>query len=137
MSTHSLFQVYRFEVWFGGEAFGFMRVSGLKLSAAFEPLAVGGQNDGPVMLRVPVRDAGRLTFERGKYYAGQKLALRPGQALAEPMSIVVKNDADDVTLTYKISTPVLESVELSGLDASDHTVLVESLIVAHQGISEA
>lgn len=135
---HTLLQGYRFEVSIGNKnRFGFKSVDGLKLTAAYEPLAVGGRNDGPVLLRVPVKNAGKLTFERGKYYviSGQSLNFRPGQTLAKSMSIRILDDSGKPRVTYNVNNPMLESIELSKLDATNSSVLIEKLTIVHQGIS--
>ena len=136
---HLLLPVYRYEVLFDGiKMFGFKSVSGLKLATVYEPLEVGGVNDGPVMLRMPVKDSGRLTFERGKYLIElfNPLKFRPGQHLGKQMTILVLNDSKIVGAIYAVSDPMLESIELSTLDAMDSSVLIEKITIVHRGIHE-
>lgn len=136
---HLLLPVYRYEVLFDGiSVFGFKSVSGLKMSVVYEPLEVGGVNDGPVLLRMPVKDTGKLTFERGKYLAEStnSFIFQPGQHWAVQMVILVKDDDGEVGATYQVKQPMLESIDLSTLDAMDSSVFVEKLTVVHRGITE-
>jgi len=137
---HALLPGYRFEVYFGNNnRFGFTNISGLKLALAYEPLHVGGKNDGPVMLRAPVKEHGKLTMERGKYFASPRSAyffsFQPGQRLAEHMTIEIKDDYGKRRAVYHVHHPVLESIELTGLDAKSSAPLIEKLTILHQGIS--
>ena len=136
---HLLLPVYRYEVDLGdNREIGFKSVSGLKISAAYEPLEVGGINNGPVLLRMPVKDTGRITLERGKYLSKSANAFTylPGKMLGESMIIKVKNDDNKVGATYSVRNPVIESIELPTLDAMDSSVFIEKLTIAHRGITE-
>ena len=139
ITDHSLLPVYRYEVEIDRlRIFGFKTISGLKLSAAYEPLEVGGVNNGPVMLRMPVKDTGRITFERGKYLSEfwSPFMFRPGLNLGRQIIILVKDDHGIVGAVYRVQRPMLEAIELSTLDAMDSSVFVEKFTIVHEGISE-
>jgi len=136
---HLLLPVYRYEILFENiKLLGFKSVSGIKLAAVYEPLEVGGVNDGPVLLRMPVKDTGKLTFERGKYYGDStnSFTFIPGQHLGKEMDIFVNNNDGIVGVIYTVRQPMIESIELSTLDALDSSVLIEKLTIVHRGIYE-
>lgn len=134
MSSDFLF-AYRFEVHVNGKKLGFRSVSGLKLTAAFEPLAVGGMNTGPVMLHIPVKDAGRLTMERGVAPANALESFQPGHTITNDMQIHIINAQGKAGASYSVAFPMLETIELSKLEATDSSVLIETFTVLHQGIT--
>jgi len=136
---HLMFPVYRYEVFFEKiKTLGFKSVSGLKLAAAYEPLEVGGVNDGPVLLRMPVKDTGKLVFERGKYLieSSNSFMFFPGQQLGNEMDIFINDHDGTVGAIYTVRQPKLETIELSTLDAMDSSVLIEKLTIVHRGIYE-
>jgi phage tail-like protein len=127
---------YNFVVSVGVGMIGFRSVSGLKITAAFEPLAVGGYNSSPVMLPASVKEPGRLTFERGKRITSRLIQLKAGSVLPEPMTIMVLNPYGVIGASYSVTAPVMESVELSKLGAEDSAVLIETFTVIHRGVEE-
>jgi phage tail-like protein len=135
---HGLLNAYSFKVEIGKDAIGFKAVKGIKLTTALEPLQVGGINDGPVMLPVPVKEGGRLTLERGKYKADGLKQFRPGTLIKE-MRIHALAKAGDKkgAAIYTVEFPVVESVELGAFDALSSEVLIESFTVAYRRIKEA
>lgn len=125
---------YRFVVYVLGVGLGFRSISGIKMSAAFEPLQVGGQNNYPVMLAVPVKEAGKLVMERGVTPLRALGMFNPGTKLADEMQISILTELGLPGVSYSVKEPLLESIELSKLDAQDSTVLVETFSVFHSGI---
>ncbi len=133
----NLMPAYRFKVVVDNAEIGFRSVSGLKLATAFEPLAVGGKNDGPVMLPVPVPDGGRLTMERGKY-SGEALSLPQPGVVIKTMTVTLLGDEKKELATYTVEDPACESIELSTLDSLSSDVVIESFTVVFRKLkSEA
>jgi phage tail-like protein len=131
---HDLLHAFRFKVVIGKDAIGFKAVKGVKLATAFEPLQVGGMNDGPVMLPVPVKESGRLTLERGKYIAKALDMLRPGTPIKEMHIHALAKDGDGAAV-YTVESPIVESIELGAFDALSSEVLIESFTVAYRRIT--
>lgn len=121
-----------------GPELGFQEVSGLRLSAAFEPLQVGGYNHGVILLRVPVKDNGKITLKRGKYKkeATKRLKMMPGVTLGSRVYIDVLDASGKLQITYQILSPYIETVELAALQADQTAVLIETCTLMHQGIVE-
>ncbi|MDR1735342.1 MAG: phage tail protein [Oscillospiraceae bacterium] len=135
MRREGLLASCRFAVMIRGSALGFRSISGIKLSASFEPLQVGGQNDAPVMLAIPVKEPGKLVMERGVSPAGALSNFRPGEKIADEMQIDILNENGEASVSYSVASPVVESIELSKLDAQDSSVLIETFSVFHGGIA--
>lgn len=132
---YGLLNAYSFDVEIDGSLIGFKSVKGLKLSAAFEPLQVGGMNDGPVMLPVPVREEGRITFERGKYKKKSSQLPRPG-TLVKDITILLYDEDDSYKAEYILESPAVESIELGSLDALSSEILIETFTVSFRHITE-
>jgi hypothetical protein len=115
---------------------GFKSVKGVKLATAFEPLQVGGQNDGPALLPIPVSEPGRLTLERGKVPRGQIAWFAQGRSPAGAVSITVLDASHKEAAGYLLRGAVIESVELGALDALASEVLIESVTILYAGITE-
>lgn len=126
---------YRFEVILNNNKIGFRSILGLKLTASFEPLSVGGLNQGPVMLPVPVKEPGRLTMEKGAASLNQLKDFIIGKRLAQEMQVKIMNEDGGTGITYAVALPILESVELSKLDAMESSILIETFTVLHRGIT--
>lgn len=135
MSSDFLF-AYRFEVHINGKKLGFRSVSGLKLVAAFEPLMVGGMNNGPTMLPAPVKDTGRLTMERGVVPANALDSFQLGRIITNDMQIHIINSQGKTGVSYSVAFPMLETIELSKLEATDSSVFIETFTVIHSGITQ-
>ncbi len=132
--SDDLITSYRFVVKIQGRTLGFRSISGIKMSAAFEPLQVGGQNKNPVMLAVPVKEAGKLVMERGASTVAALSSFTVGSKIAENMEIEIQKEDGTKGVSYSVTAPLLESIELSKLDAQDSTVLIETFSVYHSGI---
>jgi phage tail-like protein len=130
-------QSYRFRVLFSGVdvEIGFARISSLKLSAAFEPLEVGGKNDGPVLLPMPNKTPERTVFERGRKQYSALTALEPGTRL-DGIDIHLLNERGGVVAVYSTGIAVVESIETSELDAVRGEVLIEKCTVIHTGFRQ-
>lgn len=130
-------QSYRYRVKFSGinQEIGFARVSGLKLSAAFEPLEVGGKNDGPVLLPLPLKTPERTTFERGRKQFAILTALGPGTRF-EGIDLHLLDEGGTVVAAYVTGPAVVESMETSDLDATRGEVLIEKYTILHTGFRQ-
>jgi phage tail-like protein len=130
-------QSYRYRVMFTGLGLdiGFARVSGLKLSAAFEPLEVGGKNDGPALLPVSLKDPERTTFEKGRQQYNVLAALKPGSRF-DGIDLHLLNEEGSVVAIYSTDTAVVESMETSDLDATSGEVLIEKYTILHTGFRQ-
>lgn len=131
-----LLHAYSFAVDIDNVKIGFKSVRGIKMAMAFEALQVGGQNDGPALLPVPVKDGGKLVFELG-------VCAKPPQGLPWPgtpvksISVSACNSLGDAVYTYTLEAPVVESIELGALDALSSEVLIETLTIAFRSIKAA
>lgn len=134
MGSDFLF-AYRFEVHINNKKLGFRSVSGLKITAAFEPLMVGGMNMGPAMLPIPVKDTGRLTMERGVAPSNALGSFQLGRRITDDMQIHIINANGKTGVSYSVAYPILESIEYSKLEATDSSVFIETFTVIHHGIS--
>jgi phage tail-like protein len=140
---HNLVTSYRFKVIFeggqqsnkGNQEISFRRVSGLKLSRGFEPLVVGGKNDGPVFLPVPVKELTRTTLERGRVSKSVLKDLEPSTCFAS-VDIQMLSEKGEVTAVYRTQTAVVESWETSELDALNGEVLIEKYTILHTGFQQ-
>lgn len=126
---------YRFEVHIERNTLGFRSISGLKLTSAFEPLAVGGFNESPVLLPVPVKEPGRLTMERGVSSLHSLSDFIPGELIANEMQIHILNENNKPIMSYSVASPFTETIELSKLDAMESSVLIKTFSVLHHGIT--
>ncbi len=132
--SDDLIASYRFIVKIKGKKLGFRSISGIKMSAAFEPLQVGGQNNYPTMLAVPVKEAGKLVMERGASTIAALSDFTVGKKVADSMEIEIQKEDGKKGVSYSVTAPLLESIELSKLDAQDSSVLIETFSVYHSGI---
>lgn len=130
----SLLTSHRFEVHIKNQRLGFRSISGLKITASFEPLQVGGMNGSPVLLPVPVKEPGRLVLERGISSLNALADFVPGARIAEEMQIHIVNEKGRSSVTYSVLSPIVESIELSKLDALESTAIIETFSLLHYGI---
>jgi hypothetical protein len=133
--TQKLLVAYRFSVNIDNTDYPFAAISGLKMDMAFEPLQVGGLNDGPVMLPIPSKDAGRATFSKGKISNPAKPLPRPGMPLKD-VSITTYNADFTTGNVFSLEAPVLESIELAGFDAYTSEILIETFTISFRNIKE-
>ncbi|MDR2356316.1 MAG: phage tail protein [Clostridiales Family XIII bacterium] len=115
---------------------GFKSVRGVKIARAYEPLAVGGKNDGPVLLPLPVKEPGRLTLEHGKAPKERIAWFEAGRSLGMDVLVSVLDETMEKAAEYALKGAVIESVELSALDALSSEVLIESVTILCSGIRE-
>jgi phage tail-like protein len=133
---YSYLHAFSFEVHINNETIGFKSVKGIKLTTAFEPLQVGGMNDGPVMLPVPVKEGGRLTLERGKYKSDALKKFQLGTPIEEMYICALTENGDEAgAAVYTVEFPIVESIELGAFDALSSEVLIESFTVVYRRIT--
>lgn len=127
-------QSYRFTVLIGPMKIGFSRVSGLKCAAALEPLNEGGA-DAPHMVRARPKLSEPLTFEMGASTGVNRLLqFTVGLPLILPMTVVTMTENWGIGRTFTVDDPIVESWQLSDLDAMNGEVLIEKFSVLHSGI---
>lgn len=127
-------QSYRFTVLIGPMKIGFSRVSGLKCTSALEPLNEGGA-DAPHMVRARPKPSEPLIFEMGvSTGVNRLLQFTVGLPLLLPMTIVTMTENWGIGRIYVVVSPVVESWQMSDLDAMNGEVLIERFSVLHSGI---
>lgn len=132
----------RFIVLFNMSTLGFQSVSGIGTQRSVDFISEGGRNDYPIMIPKPQAEPFRLTFERGyrmrelsitgllsKYMGAQAIEANPALGL-----ILVLDEQQEIKAIYSfISQGVLEW-QVSELNASRTTPLIETFTVAHRGL---
>ena len=138
MAVSDLIPNYSFTVRLDMLSFGFKRVSNMTSTAEIETIIDGGHNDSPVIVRKPKRNPDILILEKGLSTTMNDLKFgllfKEGRKI-DNISIDVKRDGKTVRM-FSVTGGVIVSREFSGLDAVDGDVLLESLKIAHSGITE-
>jgi len=128
---------YEFSVNFDGIMFSFGRVSNLSGSMEIETINEGGNNDAPVILRKPKRTPDYLILERALHSTLTDVAFalfKEGKQISA-ITIMVKRNGKTVRMFF-ITNGIIVQREFSPLDASESSVLCQSLKIAHTGITE-
>ncbi|MBR5091555.1 MAG: hypothetical protein IK093_19200 [Ruminiclostridium sp.] len=128
---------YSFTVNLDGIPFSFGKVYNLSSSVEIETIVNGGINDAPVILRKPKRNPDFLVLERALHSTVTDMAfsvLTVGTIISA-ITISVNKDGKTVRMFFATNGIVVER-EFSPLDALESAVLVQSLRIAHTGITE-
>lgn len=132
----------RFIVLFNMSTLGFQSVSGIGTQRSVDFISEGGRNDYPILIPKPQSEPFRLTFKRGyrmrelsvagllsKYMGAQAIEASPALGL-----ILVLDERQEIKAIYSfISQGVLEW-EVSDLDASRASPLIETFTITHRGL---
>ena len=128
---------YSFTVNLDGFNYSFSRVSNLAGSCEIETIVEGGSNESPVILRKPKRTPDFLLFERGLHSTLTDTAFSffsVGKKI-DAITISVKKNGNIVRMFFASGGIIVER-EFSSLDALESTVMVQTLKIAHTGLTE-
>lgn len=122
---------------FDGFSYSFGRVSNLGGTIEIDTIQEGGNNDAPVILRKPKRSPDYLILERALHSTLTDVAFsffKEGRMISA-ITITVKKDGKTVRMFF-ITNGVIVQREFSPLDALESSVLLQSLKIAHTGMTE-
>ena len=137
MASKDFIPGYSFSVNFDGFSYSFSRVSNLGGSIEVDTIQEGGNNDAPVVLRKPKRSPDYLILERALHSTLTDVAFsffKEGRQISA-ITITVKKDGKTVRMFF-ITNGIIVQREFSPLDALESSVLLQSLKIAHSGITE-
>ena len=138
MSTsNDLIPSYSFSVQLDDIKLHCTRVSNISGSVDPEIIVNGGFNDAPVVLRKAKRSPDMLVFERGIYSTQDDLApaaLKEGTRIKSIIIMMLRNG--QTVRTFCAEGGVVMKRQFSNLNASDSAVMMETLQIAHMGITE-
>jgi len=138
ISTSPYLNTHRFVVLCGNEEFGFSRISGIRGGGSFETIREGGVNDYAYALPSPNTEIEKLVFERGMCNgeaAYEKYFMPGGTKKLDDMVICVMDEADSISRIIEVNKPIVESWELSDLDANQSELLIHKMTVIHKGLT--
>ncbi len=136
-SMSDIIPSYSFSVLLDNIAFGFTKITNLAGTAEIETIVSGGTNDSPIILRKPKRNPDMLVLEKGLYtstrdvmfsqfWAGRKIST---------ISINVLRNGKTCRMFY-VNNGIIVKREFSPMDALESAVLLESMQIAHSGLTE-
>ena len=136
-SAADLIPSYSFEVTLDGISFSFTKVTNLSGSIEIETIVDGGNNDSPVILRKPKRNPDMLILEKGVYTSAKDvmMAMFTEGSKIDAININVLRNGSTVRMFF-ITGGVVVKREFSPLDSLESAVLLESLQIAHTGLTE-
>ena len=137
MSSSDLIPGYSFKVNFDGFNYSFSKVSNLSSSVEIETIVEGGNNSAPVIFRKPKHNPDYLIMERGLHSTVADLAFSffsVGKKIAVITITVLRNGS--IVRVFTVTNAVIVQREFSPLDALESTVLLQSLKIAHTGLTE-
>ena len=132
----------RFIVLFNAVTLGFQSVSGIGTQRSVDFISEGGRNDYPILIPKPQSEPHRLTFKRG--YQMRKLSitgLLAGYTGAQAIEaqgalglILVLDKGESIKAIYSFISQGVVEWELSDLDATRSTPLIETFTITHKGL---
>ncbi len=138
MSSHSdLIPNFSFKVTFDMLSFSFTKISNISGSVEIDTIINGGHNDSPVILRKPKKNPDMLVLEKGTRTSLSDMAFsffKEGRKI-DMITITVKRNGKTVRM-FSIIGGVIVRREYAPLDAMGNSVFLESLQIAHTGITE-
>ena len=137
MSSSDFIPGYSFTVLFEAFPCSFAKVSNLSGSIEIDTIQEGGNNDSPIIVRKPKKNPDFLVLERALHSTVSDVAFsvfKEGKRL-DSITINVKKDGKTVRV-FNITNGVIVAREFSPLDALESSVMVQSLTIAHTGMTE-
>ena len=132
----------RFIVLFNAVTLGFQSVSGIGTQRSVDFISEGGRNDYPILIPKPQTEPHRLTFKRG--YQMRKLSitgLLAGYTGAQAIEaqgalglILVLDEGQSIKAIYSFISQGVVEWEVSDLDATRSTPLIETFTITHKGL---
>lgn len=133
----------RFIVLFNAVTLGFQSVSGISTQRSVDFISEGGRNDYPILIPKPQTEAHRLTFKRG--YQMRKvsiLGLLSGYVGSQAIEaqgalglILVLDEGQSIKAIYSFISQGVVEWEVSDLDATRSTPLIETFTITHKGLT--
>lgn len=135
----SIIPSYSFSVYLDSTKMSFSKVSNISGSIEIETITNGGFNDSPVVLRKPKKSPDMLVLEKGVFTItnGEDIgisAFKEGTKINSIMITVMRNSK--AVRVFGASRGVIVKRQFSNLDAMKSEILLESLQIAHTGITE-
>lgn len=137
MSAGDMVPAYSFKVSLDSISFSFSKVSNISSSIQYDAIVEGGNNDAPVILPKPKSSPDMLTLEKGVTTSTKSKVfalIKEGCKISE-IEIDVLKDGKTVRSFYA-SDGVIVAKQFTDLDASESTMFVEALHIAHTGLFE-
>lgn len=137
MASSDFIPGYSFSVNLDGFNYSFSRVSNLSGAMEIDTIIEGGNNDAPVILRKPKKSPDYLILERALHSTVSDVAFaffKEGRKISA-ITITVKRNGSTVRMFF-ITNGVIVQREFSPMDALESSVLLQSLKIAHTGITE-
>ena len=132
----------RFIVLFNAVTLGFQSVSGIGTQRSVDFISEGGRNDYPILLPKPQSEPHRLTYKRG--YQMRKLSITGllagymgSQAIEAQKAlglILVLDESQSIKAIYSFISQGVVEWEVSDLDATRTTPLIETFTITHRGL---
>ena len=128
---------YSFSVNLDGFMYSFGKVTNLSGTQEIETIVNGGTNDAPVILRKPKKNPDFLILERALHSTLTDMAFSFFTVGRQISAITISVNKDGKTVRMFFATNgVIVQREFSPLDALESSVLLQSLKIAHTGITE-
>lgn len=128
----------KFTVAIGPINISFSKVRNISKDIQFEVLQEGGVNDHAHILQKPYTSPHKLIFEKGVSDTSTLSKLTPllvGKKLPYYGTITIKNSMGETAGSYSFTEPIILKWSIGELDALGNKVLIESLEIAHSGIT--
>lgn len=136
-SASDLIPGYSFKVSFDQISFSFSKVTNLAGSIEIETIVSGGTNDSPVILRKPKRNPDMLILEKGLYTSTRDVAFAmftEGRKISVINIDVLRNGS--VCRMFYVNNAIIIKREFSPMDALESSVFMQSMQIAHTGLTE-
>ncbi len=132
----------RFIVLFNTSTLGFQSVSGIGTQRSVEYVSEGGRNDYPILIPKPQSEAHRLTFKRGyQMRKASLMGLLSGYTGSQAIEangalglILVLDESQSIKAIYSFISQGVVEWEVSDLDATRSTPLIETFTITHKGL---
>ena len=137
MASSDMIPGYSFTVNFDGFNYSFSKISNLSSSMEIDTIVEGGDNSAPIIFRKPKRTPDYLVMERGLHSTAADLAFSyfsVGTKIAV-LTISVKRNGSVVRI-FTVTNAVIVQREFSPMDALESSVMLQSLKLAHTGLTE-
>lgn len=127
----------QFKVTFGGQCYGFSKVSNLSAELEYDSIAEGGRNTSPLLLRKARTKRDVMTLERGVRTQRTNMNEPRIQTGTLLKAVVIFIRMDQRTYRkYTFDEGVVTKLQLNDLNALGNEILIERMEVAHSGLYE-
>lgn len=137
MPQHSeLIQNSKFQVYIGTHRLSFSKVSGLGGGMAKEVYAEGGGISAPHVMRMPKSSLRTVTLERGIQKNNQMISKMTPGTFIPWIQILVLDHENNLKCEYFLEEVWVTKWEVSGLDALNGGVLIDTFEVEYVGLKK-